>query len=1118
MSVFRHVGRRVSALDAEAKARGRAIYTHDFELPGMLHGAILRSPHAHARIRSIDVSTARDMPGVAAIALGADYPGGRYLNFGPAFADKYPLAVDIARFKGDEIAAVAAETSEQARAACASIRIDYEILPAVFDIDTALAPGAPRLHDRTALPPNVAQMVTADLGGLDKAFADAAFIVEDAFEHGIVAPICLETNAAVARFDPEDGTLEIWAGTQAPFFARKEVAHVLGLPLDKVIVRAIAIGGGFGGKSQAPEPIAIAALLAMKAGRPVKIVLDRVEEFRAGKTDHAKRMTVRTAVAADGSLLGRHTRFEVDNGAYTYMGPAYVSAVRQRTCNLYRVGAAGFEGKLVHTNKVPGGSYRGMGAPQIIWAIETQIDTIARKLGKDRLAYRLEIANRTGDTTPQGWRIGACGLSECLREAGRRIGWAEKASAPRKWRGLGIASMINPSVGVLYPEGNFAHVSLDLQDDGSILLGTQTADCGTGQNTLLAQYAAEALDAPLEAFKVLHMDTQNAPDDLGSAASRVTFVSGAAAIAAGKAMSTELRRRLALRWRVDESAVEFRNGVAYVTGDNLRRASLSEIAALEGPVRVIGRHDIDLPRADPKTGFGHYAPTYGFGAQACEVEIDPATGAVKIVKLVSVQDMGRVVNPVALEGQTYGGIVQGIGMALGEELVFDDGEPVNASLISYKVPRALETPAIEIAFVETNDSTGPYGAKAGGEHPINATVAAIACAIADATGIAFKKLPISPRRILEALRDRDGNWPATEPWRRPYNAEIATVRALYPAFLFDALKKSGEKLGRKIRTAAPYLYERPVDLDAAIARLAQGDAAIMAGGTDLQPGLRQGVYTAKTVLAIDGIARLRAIEIEPDVIRIGAAATIADIVSHEDLARLEPLLREGLKRIATRQIRNVATIGGDLCQQKRCWFFRSGKQCFKHGGAACPCYAVTGDSRHHAIMGAARCAAPCVADAAPILVALDASLIAAGPAGRRAIPAVRFYRWSGETVLAQNEILIEAEIPRRQRRAVYEKFALWEGDFAEASVAVALEFASGKISNASIALGGVSPLPVRAKSVEAALLGRTPSAKLFLEASGRALRGALALRDNRFKTALLPTLIERALVRAAELA
>lgn len=1119
---FRHIGRRMPAIDADAKARGRIVYTHDMALPGMLHGAILRSPHAHARIRAINTARAAAMPGVVAIVHGADFPGGRYVNFGPAYADKYPLAVERVRFKGDEVAAVAADTAERARAACAAIDVEYERLPAVFATADALAPGAPALHDKADLPRNVAQRSAADFGGTDAAFAKAAFVVEGTFEHGAVAPICLETNGAVARYDGVAGTMEIWAGTQAPFFARKEVAHVLGLPVEKVILRAVAIGGGFGGKSQAPEPIAIAALLAMKAGRPVKIVLDRREEFVAGKTDHAKRMTVRTAVDEKGAILARHTAFTVDNGAYTYMGPAYVSAVRQRTCNLYRVAAAGFDGQLVYTNKVPGGSYRGMGAPQIIWAIESQIDEIADRLGKDRLAYRLEIANQPGDTTPQGWKIGTCGLSQCLREVGQRIDWNRKSADRRPWRGLGLGAMINPSVGVLYPEGNFANVSLELRADASILLGTQTADCGTSQNTLLAQYAAEALGVDLAAIEVLHMDTQNAPDDLGSAASRVTFVSGAAAIKAGQMLKDEIVRRMARRWAVDPANVDFTNGIAFVVGDNVRRADLAQIAALEGPIRVVGRHDIELQRADPKTGFGHYAPTYGFGAQAAEVEIDPVTGAVTILKIVAVQDVGRVVNPVALEGQMQGGIVQGIGMALGEELVFDDGEPVNASLVSYKVPRIAETPPIEIGFVETDDPTGPYGAKAGGEHSINATVAAIANAIADATGIRFARLPITPRAILEALALRRGKAVDTQAWRRPYNLEIASVRALYPNGLFDALKKTGAAFGKPVKRRTTYRYVRPADLDETLAILVREGpkAKLMAGGTDLQVGMGQGVYAPETVVAIDGLDALRAVIVGEQTIRIGAAATLAEIVEHEALARVLPVLRDGFARIATRQIRNVATLGGDLCQEKRCWFFRAAKQCFKHGGATCPCYAVTGDSRHHAILGAARCAAPCVADAAPVLVALDAKLVVLGPRGQRAIPAERFYRWSGETVLAADEILLEALIarPARVRASHYEKFALWNGDFAEASVAASLTLEGGVIGDVRIALGGVSPLPRRARSVEAALIGRKAEPQTIALAAKRAVHGALALRDNGFKAPLLIGLIERAVARAVTLA
>ncbi len=1106
-------------IDAAEKARGRIVYSHDKALPGMLHGVVLRSPHAHARIRSIDLSRAIAMPGVMSIVTGSDFPGGRYLNFGPAYADKYPLAVERVRFIGDEVAAVAAETREQAEAALSAIGVDYEPLPSALDIDAARRGGAPVLHDKPDMPANVAQRSVAVFGDVEGEMARAAFVVEGTFEHGAVAPICLETNAALASFDVDTGVLEIWAGTQAPYFARKEVAHVLGLSVEKVIVRDVAIGGGFGGKSQAPEPIAIAALLAMKAGKPVKIVLDRREEFMAGKTDHAKRMTVRTAVAADGSLLARHTAFTVDNGAYTFMGPAYISAVRQRTCNLYKVGAAGFDGELVYTNKVPGGSYRGMGAPQIIWAIETQIDEIARRLGKDRLAYRLEIASQSGDVTPQGWNIGTCGMSECLREAGRRVGWAEKSAAKRPWRGLGIAAMINPSVGVLYPEGNFANVSLELQSGGKILLGTQTADCGTAQNTLLAQYAAEAMDVGLEAICVLHMDTDNAPPDLGSAASRVTFVSGAAAHKAGYLLAGEIKRRLAARWSVDVDSIEFRDGNAFVRGDNRLRADLAEIHALEGPIRIVGRHDIEMPRADPKTGFGHYAPTYGFGAQAIEVEVDPVTGKVTILKVVSVQDIGRVVNPVALEGQTHGAILQGIGMTLQEELVFDGGEPVNASLISYKVPRIVDAPPMELAFVETDDPTGPLGAKAGGEHPINATVAALANAIADATGIAFRKLPITPQRILAALTERAAVASPTQPWRRPVNAEIATVRALYPKGLFPAMQAVGARLGKPIVRAKKYDYVRPGDLDEAVALLrnAGGRAKVMAGGTDLQVGIRQGVYSPDTVVAIDGLAPLRTIVIDDREVRIGAGLTLSEILEHDALAQAVPLLRDGFARIATRQIRNVATVGGDLCQEKRCWFFRSAKQCYKQGGASCPCYAVTGDSRHHAILGAGRCAAPCVADAAPILVALDAKLLAVGPSGQRLIPVKRFYRWSGETILAADEILVEIRIPRdrRSQSQRFEKFALWEGDFAEASVAVVVLWENGRVADLRLALGGVSPLPIRAKSVEAALRGGTLDPASIAEAARRAVRGALPLRDNASKVQLLVGLTERALGRMA---
>jgi CO/xanthine dehydrogenase Mo-binding subunit/CO/xanthine dehydrogenase FAD-binding subunit len=1119
--VRKRIGQPVALHDGLDKVTGTAVYTHDLELPGMLYAAVVRRPWPHAEILGVDISAALAAPGVCAIVTGFHDVERAFLNYGPVFADRFPLARDRVRFVGEEVAAVAADTLAEARAAAALIEVHYQPLPAAMTVNEALADSAPHIHLRDNLPPNVAQVSRATFGEVDAAFDEAHLVLDDVFEHGLVAPVCMETNGAVASFNPATREMDVWAPTQAPFFVRKEIAHILGLERDKVRVRSVVIGGGFGGKSQCPEPIGIAALLSMKAHRPVKLTLTRREEFVSGKTDHGKHMRVRSAFAEDGTVLARHTEFLVDNGAYTHMGPAYISAVRQRTCNLYRVGAAGFDGKLVHTNKVSGGSYRGMGAPQIIWAIESQIEQAARRLGKDSLAYRVEIANQPGDETPLGWKIGTCALRECLAEAGRRIGWEAHLSNPRPNRGIGFAAMINPSVGVLYPEGNFANVSLQLTAQGRLLLGTQAADAGTGQNTVLAQMAAESLDCDDALIDVVHMDTQLAPDDLGSAASRVTFVTGAAALDAGAQFLALLRARLAERWGVDPGEVVLEDGWVQCRGDNARRLSLEEVFELEGDLRVEGHREIDLPRPDPQTGYGHYAATYGFGAQAIEVEVDPGTGHVRVLKVVVVQDIGRVINPLTLEGQMHGGIVQGIGMALNEDLVMDHGQPVNATMVNYRVPRITETPIIECHFIETDDPTGPLGAKAGGEHSINPVVGAIANAITDATGLYLKSLPMTPQKVLTALSERSASRPPQKPWKRLFNAEIATVRALYPSTVFPLAKKVGAKLSKGRAKVDRFDYHQAVSVDRALELLSpsEGRAMVVAGGTDLYVGTRQGIYAPARVVDINAIDALRTIDLQPEETRIGAGVTLSQIIEHDGLRARHPSLCEGVGLIATTQIRNVATLVGDLCQEKRCWFFRSAFPCYKFGGMTCPCYAVTGDSRHHSIKGARRCAAPCVADAAPILNALDASVHIVGPNGSRSVPMAAFYTWSGETVLAAGELIVAVTIPRAMTSSeVFEKYAQWQGDFAEASVAIRLRWDGGKLSEARVAFGGVSPLPERCLAVERALLAGQgqPSAEAVRAAAQQAVHGALPLRDNQSKVDLLVNLTERAALRALE--
>jgi CO/xanthine dehydrogenase FAD-binding subunit len=611
------------------------------------------------------------------------------------------------------------------------------------------------------------------------------------------------------------------------------------------------------------------------------------------------------------------------------------------------------------------------------------------------------------------------------------------------------------------------------------------------------------------------MDTEETPPDLGSAASRVTFVSGNAAIKTAKVFRVELAARLAKHWDVPASEIDFDNGIASHKDDNVRRLTLAEVAMLEGPFRVEDRYDIEMSRPDPKTGYGDYAATYGFGAQAAEVEVDPVTGHVTVLKVVVVQDIGRVINPLALDGQMHGGIVQGIGMALREELTFENGAPVNASLITYKVPRIQDTPEIETAYIETNDPAGPYGAKAGGEHSINPTPAAIANAVAQATLTRFRKLPITSADVLNALEEK--NIPALKPWKRPYNLEVATARMLYPSVLFPGLRKLGRAVGRKPKLKPTYDYICPGDLREALQELAKPDrtAKVMAGGTDLQVGIRQGIYELDAVVDIAGLDELRGITIEEGQITIGAATTIAEIVERDDVRAIHPMLTDGLAKIATAQIRNVATIAGDLSQEKRCWFFRSGVQCYKAGGMSCPCYAVLGDNRYHSILGAGRCAAPCVADAAPILTALDAVVVVAGTGGKRRIPLREFYVWFGETVVRPGEIIQAIEVPRDRIRSTqaFEKSAGWDGDFADASVAVHMSWDGAALSSVRISLGAVSPLPVRAVAAETALLKNALTAETIQMAAGRTVHGALPLADNKHKSQLLVNLTERAIKR-----
>jgi CO/xanthine dehydrogenase Mo-binding subunit/CO/xanthine dehydrogenase FAD-binding subunit len=1113
------VGERVHQHGAERRVRGEAVYTQDFSLDGMLFAAVLRSPCAHALIKSIKLDQALAAPGVRAIITARDFPGIRYVHFGAKYSDRYPLAVDKVRFVGEEVAAVAADTLANAIAALELIEVEYETLAAALSPEQAMAANAPAIHDRELTPTgsNIAQERDLNYGNVEAAFREAAHVFEDVYEHGVVVPACMETNGTVAQFDAKNQVLNLWTATQAPFFIRKEVGHVLDLDTDNIHIHPIEVGGGFGGKSKVCEQEALASLLSIKTGRPVKLNLSRLEEFMSGKTDHAKRMHVKTAVDSVGNILARSTSVVIDNGAYTAFGPVYMAACRARTTSLYRVGAAHYDSKLVYTNKVPGGQYRGMGAPQTIWALESQLDEIAEKLNLDPLEYRIRIANRDGDITPLGWQITSCALAECLEAVGESIGWEAHKQQRKPWRGIGFASMIHPSAGVLYEEGNYSNTRIELNASGQFTLYTQTADTGTWQNTILAQLAAAAMGLPASEVTVVHMDTKAALPDLGSAASRVTFVTGNSAIRAGQGLKKKIAEAAAKLLGCQEDDIVLVPGHVQ-NGENAGlRLSLRELLIAHGALSFDGFYTVPAQRPNPDTGYGNYAAAYSFGAQAVEVEVDPNTGRVKILKIAAALDVGRAINPTAIEGQTHGGILQGIGMALQEELVYEDNKPVNANFLNYKIPRIGDAPPIDVILIEKPEIEGPFGAKAAGEPSINPTVAAVANAVAAATGIRFKELPLSPDVVLAAIKKKSGEKLALKPLARPHNVHVAAVRAMYPGLVFPLLRQVGTKFAKRPKKRPMPQVISPESLDALLASLQgnQGSMKLVAGGTDIFVGIQQGVYTAETLIDLNRVPELKSISHADGKICLGAANTLTEVAQSALVKSLLPMLAGGIRRIATQQIRNMATVAGDLCQEKRCWFFRSALPCYKNGGTTCPCFAVMGDSRHHSIIGASRCAAPCPADLAPMLTALDARVIALSVDGLRAIALEEFYQWSGQSVLAPNEVVLRVEIPLPENcTSAFEKFAIRAGDFAEASVAVRLAWEGSRLLAARVSLGAVSPLPIRADACEKQLVDAGISDANIRVAAAKVVHGSLPLKDNAHKTHLLVELAERA-IRAA---
>ena len=736
------MGKSVPRVDAVAKVTGAATYVNDIHIPGMLHGRILYSPYAHARINRIDLTRAKALPGVKAVIAGDGAPR-NYISLllSPRWQDKLLFAREKVRYAGEEVAAVAAISETIAEQALRLIDIEYEQVPAVTNIDEAIAPGAPLVHER--LGTNVSSTFTKDIGDVEKAFAQSDVIVEGVYRTPAISHSCMEPHGIVAQFLGED--LHIWMSTQAPYYVQRDIEHVLGIPLVKIHIHETAVGGGFGAKSRIAESDLIAILLARQANRPVKIILSREEELVSTRTRHPHVIYLKTGAKKDGTIVAWEAKIKIDNGAYNDIGPLLGAIEGSRVGSLYPAPNIRIHCETIYTNLPFGGRFRAYGNSQITFAIESQMEILAQRLGMDSLSIRLENAVLPGEKTPWGWEISSCGLSECLQTVWSRVEEREEA---QKWRGekpvgKGLAAMTHRSGG---SAGEFCAAFVEVSD-GDIRLLTGVSEIGQGPATILSQMVAETLGVSMDHVMIKTMDTDVTPIDLGSRSNRVTFMAGRAVTAAAEDARSQILKLAEERLGKPSAELEMQGGEIFWVKDPSIKISLRSVTSSsdsKGAAAILGRGVYDRPVEKGEC-------TYVYGANSVKVEVDTETGEVSLLSATAAHDLGKAINPMLSEGQIEGGMVQGIGWGLMEELIREKGVTINNNFLDYKIPTMADVPPIKTALVETNDPYGAFGCKGLGEPTVVPMAPALANAIFNATGIRITELPFSPERVLRAI-------------------------------------------------------------------------------------------------------------------------------------------------------------------------------------------------------------------------------------------------------------------------------------------------------------------------------------------------------------------------------
>jgi len=756
---YRVIGHPLPKVDAWDKCVGRTLFADDLALPRMLIGKILRSPHPHALIRRIDPSGARRMPGVHAVITGDDLP----ITFGilPVSQDEEALCRQKVRFIGDPVAAVAASDEWIAEEALRQIEVEYEPLPALTRIEEALEETTVRIHSYGD-GPNIHKMVSLEFGDVAEGFARADYIREDIFFYQGNTHLPLEQHAVVADVGP-DGKLTVWSSTQTPHYVHRALARVLELPPSHIRVKATPVGGGFGGKSDPFSHEIVAAKLAMLTGRPVKITLTREEVFYVHRGRHPVLIWVRTGVMRDGTITAMHFRTFLDGGAYGSYGVAttyYTGALQTVT---YRIPCYKFEGVRVFTNKPPCGPKRGHGTPQPRYAMEIHLDKIAEDLGLDPVELRRRQVVTAPSVTVNWLRISSCGLRECIDRVIEASGFGEKFRRLPFGRGVGFACssyLSGAGLPIYWNDMPQSGVQIKIDRGGGVTVFCGSTDIGQGSDSVLAYVVAEVLGIQPEDIRVVTADTDLTPVDLGSYSSRVTVMTGNAAVEAAEKLRQLLFRVAAEKLDVPEDQLAAADRKIFDVADPDRFLTFAEAAqraeARFGTLGAVGSY---RPPAAPGkykgSGVGP-SPSYSYSACVVELEVDPETGFITVHKVWIAHDVGRAINPLLVQGQIEGSVYMGLGEALMEEQVFRSryGLHKTPSMLDYKSPTTLEMPEVESFLIETDDPNGPFGAKEAGQGPLLPVAPAVANAVYDAVGVRIDEIPITPEKILRALEDK----------------------------------------------------------------------------------------------------------------------------------------------------------------------------------------------------------------------------------------------------------------------------------------------------------------------------------------------------------------------------